>query len=70
MMKTAIESQAKAPLQLRCGKFNNFIAWKEEQLKLCTAEFGFQANIISTNNAYVPAPVTAADYIFTIQSER
>ena len=63
MSKKIAEADAKAPLMLKCGKLNNFTAWREEQKKLCSAEFGFQANVLSTNEPYVPAAVIEDDFM-------
>ena len=52
----------RAPLLLRCGKFNNFMQWRREQQTILTAEFGYQANVLKTNAAYVPAELVPADY--------
>ena len=57
------DSDSKKCLMLKCGKANNFIAWKLEQIEICAVEFGFQANIIKTNETYVPPAVTEADYM-------
>ena len=64
MSKGNLEPAAttRAPLLLRCGKFNNFMQWRREQQTILTAEFGYQANVLKTNAAYVPAELVPADY--------
>ena len=51
------------PLMLQFGRTNNFIAWKTEQINLCCKEFGFLANVLKTNEAYIPEAVVPADYM-------
>jgi hypothetical protein len=62
--KLSTEPEAKRPaLILRCEKFNNFIAWKHEQMEQCAVEYGFQANVMKTGVAYMPRPVVESDYM-------
>ena len=55
-------SEEKGKLMLLFGKANNFPQWKLCQIDICVKEFGFQANVLKNNVAYVPPAVTAADY--------
>ena len=51
------------PIMLLFGRLNNFMAWKTERLNVCCKEFGFLANVLKTNEPYVPDPVQPADYM-------
>jgi hypothetical protein len=62
-ISAAAEPAARKGLLLKCGKENNFITWKLEQIEICSVEFGFQANVLKTNMAYVPPAVVEADYV-------
>ena len=39
------------------------MAWKLERVNVCCKEFGFLANVLKTNEPYVPAAVQTADYM-------
>jgi hypothetical protein len=68
--KLSTEPEAKRPaLILRCGKFNNFIAWKHEQMEQCAVEYGFQANVMKTGVAYMPRPVVESDYMPAVSED-
>ena len=58
----SLKSVAKdGPTMLLFGRLNNFMAWKTERLNVCCKEFGFLANVLKTNEPYVPDPVQPAD---------
>ena len=60
----SLKSVAKdGPTMLLFGRLNNFMAWKTERLNVCCKEFGFLANVLKTNEPYVPDPVQPADYM-------
>lgn len=48
---------------LQFGRLNNFMAWKLERINTCCKEFGFLANVLKTNEPYVPPAVQPADYM-------
>ena len=54
---------------LQFGRQNNFMAWKLERINVCCKEFGFLANVLKTNEPYVPAAVQPADYMPAPQPE-
>ena len=51
------------PTMLQFGRQNNFMAWKLDRTNVCCKEFGFLANVLKTNEPYVPAAVQPADYM-------
>ena len=54
----SLKSVAKdGPTMPLFGRLNNFMAWKTERLNVCCKEFGFLANVLKTNEPYVPDPV-------------
>ena len=60
----SLKSVAKdGPTMLLFGRSNNLMAWKTERLNVCCKEFGFLANVLKTNQPYVPDPVQPADYM-------
>ena len=52
----------KSKVILQFGTGNNFNTWRLCQIDRCGIEYGFQANVLKTNVAYVPPAVTAIDY--------
>ena len=50
-------------MMLHFGKQNNFMAWKLERVNICCKEYGFLANVLKTNEPYVPEAVQPADYM-------
>jgi hypothetical protein len=62
--RTSIEPPiTKEPLLLKCGKANNFIAWRYEMQDRCTAEYGRLASVLKTNSPYLPPAVKPEDYM-------
>jgi predicted lactoylglutathione lyase len=59
---TLKSEDVKGKLILQFGKENNFTAWKLSQIDRCSIEFGYQANVLKNNVAYVPPAIAAADY--------
>ena len=51
----------KSKVILQFGTGNNFNTWRLCQIDRCGIEYGFQANVLKTNVAYVPPAVTAID---------
>ena len=51
------------PTMMQFGRQNNFMAWKPERTNVCCKEFGFLANVLKTNEPYVPAAIQPADYM-------
>lgn len=57
------KTEEKGTVILQFGKSNNFQEWRLRQVDLCGKEFGFLANVMKTNVAYVVPAVTVADYM-------
>ena len=57
------KTEEKGTVTLQFGKLNNFQEWRLRQVDLCGKEFGFLANVMKTNVAYVVPAVTVADYM-------
>ena len=51
------------PIMLLFGRMNNFMPWKTERLNVCCKEFGLLANVLKTNEPYIPDPVQLIDYM-------
>jgi hypothetical protein len=51
------------PTMLQFGRTNNFMAWKLERINVYCKEFGFLANVLKTNDPYVPDAVLPEDYM-------
>ena len=45
------------PMMLHFGKSNNFMAWKMDTVNVCCKEFRFLANVLKTNEPYIPDAV-------------
>ena len=62
-MASQKEAAKEGPTMLHFGKQNTFMAWKLERVNVCCKEFGFLANVLKTNEPYVPEAVQPADYM-------
>ena len=57
------------PTMLLFGRMNNFMSWKSERLNVCCKEFGFLANVLKTNEPYLPEAVKPIDYMPAVAQE-
>ena len=65
-----LKSTAKeGPTMLLFGRMNNFMSWKSERLNVCCKEFGFLANVLKTNEPYLPEAVQPIDYMPAVAQE-
>lgn len=59
----ATKTEEKGSVILQFGKLNNFQEWRLRQIDICGKEFGFLANVMKTNVAYVVPAVIVSDYM-------